>query len=52
MYTHNIAQTKYARISNLFSEMIAVWIISTWEILNKPKNITRNIDDNIIRLII
>ena len=26
-------------ISNLFSEMIAVWIISTWEILNKPKNI-------------
>ncbi len=26
-------------ISNLFSEMIAIWIISTWEIFNKPKNI-------------
>ena len=26
-------------ISNLFSEMIAIWIISTWEIFGKPKNI-------------
>ncbi len=25
------------KISNLFSEMIAVWIISTWEIFKKPK---------------
>ena len=24
-------------ISNLFSEMIAIWIISTWEIFGKPK---------------
>ena len=24
-------------ISNLFSEIIAVWIISSWEILGKPK---------------
>ena len=26
-------------ISNLFSEMIAIWIISTWEIFGKPKNL-------------
>ena len=26
-------------ISNLFSEMIAIWIVSTWEIIGKPKNI-------------
>ena len=26
-------------ISNLFSEMIAIWIISTWEIFGKPKKI-------------
>jgi len=26
-------------ISNLFSEMIAVWMISTWEIFGKPKNL-------------
>jgi NADH dehydrogenase [ubiquinone] 1 alpha subcomplex assembly factor 7 len=25
-------------ISNLFSEIIAIWIISAWEIFNKPKN--------------
>ena len=25
------------KISNLFSEMIAIWIISTWENFNKPK---------------
>lgn len=25
------------RISNLFSEMIAIWIISTWETFGKPK---------------
>ncbi len=25
------------KISNLFSEMIAVWIISTWQIFGKPK---------------
>jgi SAM-dependent MidA family methyltransferase len=25
------------KISNLFSEMIAIWIISTWEVLEKPK---------------
>ena len=25
-------------ISPLFSEMVAVWIVSYWEILNKPKN--------------
>ena len=24
-------------ISSLFSEMIAIWFISTWEILGKPK---------------
>ena len=27
------------RISKLYSEMIAVWIISTWEIFGKPKKI-------------
>ena len=26
-------------ISNLFSEMIAIWIVSFWEKLNKPKNL-------------
>ena len=26
-------------ISYLFSEMIALWIISTWELYGKPKNI-------------
>ena len=26
------------KISNLFSEMIAIWIISTWEVFGKPKN--------------
>ena len=26
-------------ISNLFSEMIAIWIISTWELFGKPKKI-------------
>ncbi len=26
------------QISQLFSEMIAIWIISTWEIFGKPKN--------------
>ena len=26
------------KISNLFSEMIAIWMISTWEIFGKPKN--------------
>ena len=26
-------------ISNLFSEMIAIWIVSTWESFNKPKSI-------------
>ena len=26
------------KISNLFSEMIALWIISTWQIFGKPKN--------------
>ncbi len=25
------------KISNLFSEMIAIWIISTWELFKKPK---------------
>jgi NADH dehydrogenase [ubiquinone] 1 alpha subcomplex assembly factor 7 len=25
-------------ISNLFSEMIAIWMVSTWEIFGKPKN--------------
>ncbi len=25
-------------VSNLFSEMIAVWIISSWELFGKPKN--------------
>ena len=25
-------------VSNLFSEMIAIWIVSTWEIYGKPKN--------------
>ena len=27
------------KISNLFSEIIAIWIISAWEFLGKPKNI-------------
>ena len=27
------------KISNLFSEMIAIWIISSWEAFNKPKKI-------------
>jgi NADH dehydrogenase [ubiquinone] 1 alpha subcomplex assembly factor 7 len=26
------------KISNLFSEIIAIWIVSTWEIFGKPKN--------------
>ena len=26
------------KISSLFSEMIAIWIISTWEMFGKPKN--------------
>ena len=26
------------KISNLFSEIIAVWIISTWQVFGKPKN--------------
>ena len=26
-------------ISNLFSEIIAIWIISTWQVFGKPKNI-------------
>tara|TARA_B100000575_G_scaffold292437_1_gene300800 strand:- start:5960 stop:7024 length:1065 start_codon:yes stop_codon:yes gene_type:complete len=26
------------KISNLFSEMIAIWMISTWEIFKKPEN--------------
>ena len=26
------------KISSLFSEMIAIWIISTWELIGKPKN--------------
>ena len=26
------------KISNLFSEMIAIWIISTWQAFGKPKN--------------
>ena len=25
-------------ISNLFSEIIAIWVVSTWEKLGKPKN--------------
>ena len=28
----------FTKISFLFSEMIAVWIISTWELFGKPKN--------------
>ena len=27
------------KISRLFSEMIAIWFVSTWEILGRPKNI-------------
>ena len=27
------------KISNLFSEMIAVWIVSAWEVLGRPKKI-------------
>jgi len=27
------------KISNLFSEMIAIWIVSSWELFGKPKNI-------------
>ena len=27
------------KISNLFSEIIAIWIISTWEFFGKPRNI-------------
>jgi NADH dehydrogenase [ubiquinone] 1 alpha subcomplex assembly factor 7 len=26
------------KISNLFSEMIGIWLISTWQICGKPKN--------------
>ena len=26
-------------ISNLFSEIIAIWVVSTWEELGKPKKI-------------
>ena len=26
-------------ISRLFSEMIAIWVISTWESIGKPKNL-------------
>jgi NADH dehydrogenase [ubiquinone] 1 alpha subcomplex assembly factor 7 len=26
------------KISNLFSEIIAIWIVSTWQIFGKPKN--------------
>ena len=26
-------------ISNLFSEIIAIWIVSTWEIFGKPKKL-------------
>ena len=27
------------KISDLFSEMIAIWIIATWELFGKPKNL-------------
>ena len=27
------------KISSLFSEMIAIWIISTWELFGKPKSL-------------
>ena len=27
------------KISNLFSEMIAIWIVSTWEKFGKPKKL-------------
>ena len=27
------------KISNIFSEMIAIWIISTWEMFGKPENL-------------
>ena len=27
-------------ISNLFSELISIWIISTWEKFGKPKTVT------------
>ena len=27
------------KISNLFSEIIAIWIISAWQIFGKPKNL-------------
>ena len=27
------------KISNLFSEMISVWLVSAWEILGKPRKI-------------
>ena len=30
--------TTSPKISSLFSEMIAIWIISTWEKFGKPKN--------------
>ena len=26
------------KISNIFSEIIAIWIVSTWETFGKPKN--------------
>ena len=26
------------KISNLFSEIIAIWMVSTWQIFGKPKN--------------
>jgi cyclopropane-fatty-acyl-phospholipid synthase len=30
--------TTSPKISNLFSEMVAIWIIATWELFGKPKN--------------
>ena len=33
-----VKETFNLSISKLFSEMIAVWIIYTWEIFGKPKN--------------
>ena len=33
------------KISNIFSEMIAIWLINTWENFGRPKNlIVLNLD--------
>ena len=35
----DVAYITAPNISRLFSEMIAIWVISTWEAIGKPKNL-------------